>query len=82
MLPLGTGVGTISSTIIFSITLFGLQILVCRDVDFLSNGLATNVAIFSEPIGTFIVLPFFGHATCLYMMFDKSGSLFAYKRPG
>jgi uncharacterized membrane protein len=50
MLALGTGVGAVFSTLIFSMTLFGLLMLIDRDVDFRTAGLASITQVMAYPM--------------------------------
>ena len=50
MLALGTGVGAVFSTLIFSMTLFGLPMLIDRDVDFMTAGLASITQVMAYPM--------------------------------
>jgi uncharacterized membrane protein len=50
MLALGTGVGAVFSTLIFSMTLFGLLMLIDRDVDFMTAGLASITQVMAYPM--------------------------------
>ena len=50
MLAIGTGVGAVFATLIFSMTLFGLPMLIDRDVDFMTAGLASIAQVMAYPV--------------------------------
>ena len=50
MLAIGTGVGAAFATLIFSMTLFGLPMLIDRDVDFMTAGLASIAQVMAYPV--------------------------------
>ncbi|WP_438960019.1 DUF2189 domain-containing protein [Nereida sp.] len=50
MLAIGTGVGAGFLTLIFSMTLFGLPMLIDRDVDFMTAGLASIAQVMAYPV--------------------------------
>lgn len=50
MLAIGTGVGAVFATLILSMTLFGLPMLIDRDVDFMTAGLASIAQVMAYPV--------------------------------